>query len=97
MKLFASYPIRFATTDSVALDSKDHGTDVKHTSRDAASEERSPLNVSKYPRVTPERYARLSALSSRTFTTDEERRQLVDEIIRIDHAGEYGAVRIYEG
>lgn len=53
--------------------------------------------MSRYPKVTPERYARLAALSSPAFSSDEERRRLVDEIVRIDHAGEYGAVRIYEG
>ncbi len=35
--------------------------------------------------------------SSRIFTTDERRRRLIEEALRVDHAGEYGAVRIYEG
>ena len=39
----------------------------------------------------------IAKASSRIFTTDEDRRRRIEEIIRVDHAGEYGAVRIYEG
>lgn len=35
--------------------------------------------------------------SSRIFTTDEQRRQRIEEALRVDHAGEFGAVRIYDG
>ncbi len=31
------------------------------------------------------------------FGADQERRQRIEELLRVDHAGEYGAVRIYEG
>jgi hypothetical protein len=35
--------------------------------------------------------------SSPIRADDQERRKIVEQTIRIDHAGEYGAVRIYEG
>ncbi|CAE7940572.1 COQ7, partial [Symbiodinium sp. KB8] len=47
--------------------------------------------------ASAERRARLRLLSSPLFSDDKERKALVDEIVRIDHAGEYGAVQIYRG
>eukprot|EP01138_Halocafeteria_seosinensis_P006099 gb/GECG01006235.1/.p1 GENE.gb/GECG01006235.1/~~gb/GECG01006235.1/.p1 ORF type:complete len:192 (+),score=18.70 gb/GECG01006235.1/:1-576(+) len=44
-----------------------------------------------------DRHTHLSEISSPIRTTDRRRRELIDEILRVDHAGEYGAVRIYEG
>ncbi len=35
--------------------------------------------------------------SSRLWTQDESSRAEIDEMLRVDHAGEVGAVRIYEG
>lgn len=47
--------------------------------------------------ASEERKKRLRELSSPGQAPDSERKQLIDEIIRIDHAGEYGAVQIYKG
>lgn len=44
-----------------------------------------------------ERYRRLAAVSARLGNPDPDRKKLVDEVIRVDHAGETSAVRIYEG
>ena len=35
--------------------------------------------------------------SSRIHADDQERREIVETALRVDHAGEYAAVRIYEG
>ena len=35
--------------------------------------------------------------SIRSTVNNPETRKLIDKILRVDHAGEYGAVRIYAG
>lgn len=47
--------------------------------------------------TTADRHAKLAQVSSPIRTSDPERRNLIDDILRVDHAGEYGAVRIYQG
>lgn len=44
-----------------------------------------------------ERFHRLATLSSHLSSPDPSRKSKIDEIIRVDHAGETAAVRIYEG
>lgn len=44
-----------------------------------------------------ERFHRLATLSSHLSSPDPSRKAKIDEIIRVDHAGETAAVRIYEG
>ncbi len=41
--------------------------------------------------------SRASRVSSHIWCDDEDARSTVDEMLRVDHAGEVGAVRIYEG
>ena len=36
-------------------------------------------------------------LNSPVFATNRTRKGLVDSMIRVDHAGEAGAIRIYDG
>lgn len=46
-------------------------------------------------RVDSRRFA--SSLTSFEATPDEKNRALIDKILRVDHAGELGADRIYAG
>jgi hypothetical protein len=39
----------------------------------------------------------IAKASSRILADDQTRRDFIDSALRVDHAGEYGAVRIYEG
>lgn len=39
----------------------------------------------------------IAKASSRILADDQERREFVDSALRVDHAGEFSAVRIYEG
>jgi ubiquinone biosynthesis monooxygenase Coq7 len=45
----------------------------------------------------PVAHAHDALTASRRLPGDPTREQLIDRIIRVDHAGEYGAKRIYEG
>lgn len=39
----------------------------------------------------------IAKASSRIQASDQERREIIESMLRVDHAGEFGAVRIYEG
>ncbi len=51
-----------------------------------------PASASRHPSSS-----RSSSQRPRPLPGDPDRERLIDEIVRVDHAGEYGAVRIYQG
>ena len=82
---------------SVSSAAVSHGS-LRHEA--GASSARKATGQRPVPEETKERLARmarLAALSSHVDTPDQDRKRLIDEIVRVDHAGEYGAVRIYQG
>lgn len=65
----------------------------RHACRSASTAERGGEET------RAERVQRLlaSGAHSPVFRTDPERKDMIDTIIRVDHAGEAGAIRIYDG